>query len=243
MKKIILLFVFVVYLLQAYPQRFLGSVIAGGNITQVDGDEVYGYHKGGVNAGAAVSLPLDEKHRWFATIELLYSQKGAYRKFYVSTMCDSCPPDDNIAQEIPCNAKIKYKLNLDYVEVPLTFHYEDLRTGWSIGLGAAWGRLVNVKEIENGWTRTTSVNSKIYSRNEWSAMADVRIRIWKGLKFNVRYQYTFYPIRTRDFYVNTPKQITRKQFNNVITFRLIYVINEKFERNEKGKWVKLVKNK
>lgn len=243
MKKIIFLLLFVCGISSSYSQRFLGSVIGGVNITQVDGDEVYGFRKAGVHAGAAVSLPLDEKHRWLATLELLYTQKGAYRKFYVSTMCDSCPPDDNIDLEIPCDPKIKYKLHLDYVEIPLTFHYEHLQTGWSIGIGAAWGRLVNVKEIENGWARTTSIRSKTYSRNEWSILADVKIRIWKGLKFDIRYQYTLYPIRTRDFYVGTPKQITRKQYNNLITCRLIYVINEKFQKNDKGKWEKYVKNK
>ncbi len=243
MKKTLYLICILLITEVSYSQQFLGSIIAGANISQVDGDEVYGFRKAGIHVGAAVSLPLDKKHHWTATMELLYSQKGSYRKYYVSNMCDSCPPDLNINKEVPCNSKIKYKLQLDYVEIPLTVHYEDFRTGWSIGAGAAWGRLVNVKEIENGWTRTTSIRSKTYSRNEWSILADVKIRVWKGLKFDIRYQYSIAPIRTRDFYVGTPKQETRKQFNNIITCRLIYVFNEKFQKNDKGKWEKTIKSK
>lgn len=239
MKKLIALICFLILFFEiGYAQRFLGSAMAGVNVTQVDGDQVYGYRKAGVHVGAAVSLPLDNKQRWLATLELLYTQKGSYRKYYVSNMCDSCPPDINIDKTIPCNSKIKYKLQLDYVEIPITVHYEDPRTGWSIGAGMAWGRLVNAKEIENGWTRTTSIRSKTYKNNEWSVLADVKIRIWKGLKINFRYQYTFVPIRERDFYVGTPIELRRKQYNNVLTCRIIYVFNEKFEKNAKGKWEK-----
>ncbi len=85
----------------------------------------------------------------------------------------------------------------------------------------------------------TSIRSKVYSRNEWSILADVKIRIWKGLKFDIRY-HTISPIRKR-FLCRTPKQETRKQYNNVITCRLIYVFNEKFQKNDKGKWEKTLR--
>ena len=232
MKRIFLIFIVCLMAFQAYPQRFIGSVILGMNTSQVDGDELYHYcRRFGVNGGGSVMVALEEKQRWCATIELLYSQKGSYQKSGV-ILPDTIDLDgNNIDYSKPFNPKIKYKLNLDYVEVPVLFHYEDPRTGWAIGLGASWGRLVNVKEIENGWHTTTSVRSGTYRKSDWSAIADLKIRLWKGLKLNFRFQYTFVPIRVRTFYIGTPKERVRKQYNSVISARLIYSINEKYVPN------------
>lgn len=235
MKRIFLMLIVCLMAFQAYPQRFIGSVIMGMNTTQVDGDEVYHFRKFGVNGGGSVMVALEEKQRWFATIELLYTQKGSYQKSGIVLPDTMSLLEDNADKSDPSNfyPRIKYKLNLDYVEVPVLFHYEDPRTGWALGAGFAWGRLVNVKEIENGWRTTTSLRSGTYRTSDWSAIADLKIRLWKGLKLNVRYQYTFVPIRTRTFYVDTPKERVRKQYNNVITCRLIYSINEKYVPNTK----------
>lgn len=227
----------------ASAQRFLGSVVAGANVTKVDGDEVDRlFNKFGVNAGGAVSLYLEPTHSWTATLELLYSQKGSYSKAYFDTTVYAPSMYQDIDHDYAFNPNIKYRLELDYVEIPLSFHYEHAPTGWAIGAGVSWGRLVRAKEIDLGFRRTTNVRSKHYNKNDWSVFADVRARIWKGLKFNVRFQYSFVPIRTRDFqyikggsYISTE---TRKQYNFVLSFRLIYIINERFVRNEKGKWTK-----
>ncbi len=221
-------------------QKFIGSVIAGTNVTQVDGDEVAGFYKWGFNGGMSVTLPLDDKYHWFGTVELIYTQKGSYQTAYRANAILS---DTNRLQfqnedfSVPFNKNIKYKLNLDYVEVPVVFHYEDHHTGWAFGAGFAWGRLVRAHEIENGWTTTTNVRSNTYKKNDWSVIADVRFRLYKGLKLNVRYQYSFVPLRVRDYYTErTGERETRKQYNNVITVRLIYSFNEKFVRNPE--WVR-----
>ncbi|MCK9339034.1 MAG: PorT family protein [Bacteroidales bacterium] len=246
MKRIILLFFTVFLITTCYSQRFIGSVIAGMNLSQVDGDEVYGFHKAGFNGGASVMLPLDARFKWFATVELLYSQRGSYRSAWRAN--DSLSPSEHIVNEdnsIPFNDKIKYKLNLDYVEVPIVFHYEDFRTGWALGAGFSWGRLVYAKEIENGWTTTTNIRSKTYTTNDWSVLADLKIKIWKGVKLNVRYQYSFVPIRERNFEYKQPdgtidKTELRKQYHSVISFRLIYSFNEKYIKN--SEWIKGGKN-
>src|SRR5574344_2176752 len=110
MKRILFLISVLFLINSAYSQRFIGSIIAGGNFTQVDGDMVYGYHKAGLNAGASVMLPLDAKFRWFATVELLYTQKGSYKRNYNPDMCDTCDLQfDNANIDYPCNNDIKYK--------------------------------------------------------------------------------------------------------------------------------------
>lgn len=229
MKRSILILICFLLATPCFSQRFIGSVIAGANVTQVDGDEVYGFRKFGANVGGSAMIALNEKQTWFATVELLFTQKGSYQKAYVPNM-DSIA---NANYNYPYNPKIKYKLNLDYVEVPVVFHYEDPRTGWALGAGLSWARMVTAKEIENGWHTTTGLRSGTYRRCDWSVLADLKIRLWKGLKLNVRYQYSFVPLRSRTFYINQPKERLRKQYNNVISVRLIYSFNEKYVPNNK----------
>ncbi|MEG2071356.1 MAG: hypothetical protein RR034_08295, partial [Bacteroidales bacterium] len=139
--------------------------------------------------------------------------------------------------DYPFNPNIKCKLNLDYVEIPLVFHYEDPKTGVAFGLGAAWGRLVYAKEIYNGYRRTTDIRSKTYRTNDWSAIADVKIRLYKGLKLNFRFQYSFVPIRKMTYTTlktnGNVETWERNQYNNVLTLRLIYSFNEKYTPNTK----------
>ncbi len=243
MKKLFLILLLVASVTVAQGQRFIGSVIAGGNVSQVDGDEVAGYYKWGFNGGLSVMMPLDNKFHWFATIELLYSQKGSFQNHIRANASLS---DTNALQwhnenpTVPFDDKIKYKLNLDYVEVPVIFHYEDWRSGCALGVGFSWGRLVRVHEIENGWTTTTDLRSGMYKTNDWSVIADAKIRIYKGLKLNVRFQYSMVPLRTRLYDPFGKNQEVRKQFNNTITVRLIYSFNEKYISNPD--WVRGGKN-
>jgi hypothetical protein len=115
------------------------------------------------------------------------------------------------------------------------FHYED-RDTWTFGLGFSYGRLVKATEIEWGgkqdWFRYPN------TKNEFDIIADVRFRIYKHLKFNVRYSYSLASIRTRTFYQPvTGDTWDRKQYNNVITVRLMYLLNEKYlpERHKRVK--------
>ncbi len=227
----------------AHGQRFIGSVIGGMNVSQVDGDEVYGFKKVGANAGLSVMLPLDKKQRFFVTVELLYSQKGAraplkntnadYRAFDDTMIFDTSIPVDSALLK-----SMFYKLNLDYVEVPVLFHFEDPRSKCAIGVGVAWARLVRVKEIEFGRQLTTNLQSDRYKKNEWSIIADVKVPIYKGLKLNFRYQYSLSAIgEERKFYSRTAtvsdNYVVRKPYNNMFSVRLIYSFNERWVENNK----------
>jgi len=240
MKKILIISFIIFITLSGYGQRFIGSVIFGGNLTQVDGDEVYGYYKPGFNAGASVTVPLDRKYRWFATVELLYTQKGSHQTAYRANahLVDTLVELDyhNEDYSVPFDNKTKYKLTMDYVEVPVLFHYEDWHTGWSIGAGFAWGRLVRAHEIENGWTTTTTARNGVYKRDDWSVIADLKVRIWKGLRLNFRFQYSMVPLRIRTYNQGNPNEEVRKQYHNMLTLRLIYSFNEKWVKN--NDWVR-----
>ena len=71
-------------------------------------------------------------------------------------------------------------------------------------------------------------NSNSYSKNDYSICADFRIRVWKGLHAQLRYQYSLAPIRIRLFEEYKPylEYNVRQQFNNQISIRLTYIFGE-----------------
>ncbi|MCB0806338.1 MAG: PorT family protein [Bacteroidales bacterium] len=199
----------------SFSQRIQGAVIGGFNLAQVDGDEVYGFKKFGANAGLAAIVPVGDN--FLGSMEILFNQKGSYQgKQYLD--------EDTLGNEL----NGKYNLRLNYLEVPFLFMYndKDIITG---GVGFSYGRLVGVREYEHGRrVETTTLNDGPYERDDFNILADVRFRIYKKLKLNIRYAYSLSKIRTRVFYdTRGVYDISRDQFNNLITFRLVYMFNEK----------------
>jgi hypothetical protein len=246
-------FILFCFLLSSSAQRFIGGVTAGINLTQVDGDQIFGYHKVGFNGGPFVKLMLDKKQRFSVTMELLYSQKGAQKKYPGPNRYEACHAFGDTAFFDPrypaYDKKFFYKLRTDYLEIPIVFHYDDPRSKVSIGVGIAWSRLVYVKESLHDYTVFDSANIRIggalridqlkdpgrYKKNDWSIIADVKIPIYKGLKFNFRFQYSLAPFgKVREFYSLSPNfdgYIKRWPFHNTLTFRIIYSFNEKYTEN------------
>ena len=237
MKKIFLIILCSLLVSVGYGQRFIGSIIAGCNASQVEGDDVRGYKKFGAVGGASVMVALDKKMQWFLTVELLYTQKGSRsagtRAFDTTNYAPGMFLDVNRNVDFHPSAKYKCRLDLDYVEVPVIFHYEDWHTGCAIGLGVAWGRLVRAQEWYNGFKRNTSIYSGTYRTSDWSILADLKFMIYKGLKLEFRFQYSLRPIRNFVIEYSNLAQNTeyKKQHNNLFSVRLIYSFNEKFVEN------------
>jgi len=237
----------------ASAQRFIGGIAAGINLTQVDGDEVFGYSKVGFNGGPYVKLMLDKKQRFSVTMELLYTQKGAQKKYPGPNRYEACHAIGDTAffdTRYPAyDKKFFYKLRTDYLEIPILFHYDDPRSKVSIGVGVAWSRLAYIKESLHDYTAFDSANIRKggalridqakdpgrYKKNDWSIIADVKIPIYKGLKFNFRFQYSLAPFgKVREFSSlseNATATVRRRPFHNTLTFRLIYSFNEKYTEN------------
>jgi len=194
-------------------QRIQGAVIAGGNLSQVDGDEVFGFNKIGLNTGLAAMAPIGKNLQ--LSIEILYSQKGAYQgKQYKDV--------DSVGNVTTG----EYKLNLNFLEVPVLFMYNDKDVIIG-GVGFSYARLVSIQEYEHGQREeTTTLNGGPYNRNDFNILADIRFRIYKKLKFNLRYSYSLVSMRTREFEDLLGNTWIREQYNNTITFRLIYMFNE-----------------
>ncbi len=202
---LIILILFFFFTCNLYGQNIQGAVILGGNLSKVDGDEVDGWKRIGANVGMSAIMPLSKK--FFLAIETIYNQKGSYEKHNNSDTTD-----------------IKYKLILDYVEVPLLVYFKD-KGGISAGTGFSWGRRVRFKEWVNSNDEELYSNSEIpYKKSDFCWIADFRFNIYKNLKFNFRYSNSISKIRTK--YYPKPGE-NRDQYNRQLTFRLIYVFNEK----------------
>lgn len=213
-----------------HAQRFKGEIIAGMNASQIEGDEVFGFKKFGGNMGMGVMLPFQFNKKssdktWAVSMEMLFSQKGSHQRQRQGILF----PADSVVSDRYYDSTVKYDLRLNYVSMPIMLHYLDMKTGWTFGVGVAYNRLFGIREIENGMETYTSLSSETYSLHEISVMADIRFRIYRQLKFNFRYEYSLLPIRTRTFYMKEGIPVDpykRKQYNNMLTFRLIYVFNE-----------------
>lgn len=240
-------------------QIFKGEVFAGGSMSQVDGDECYGYERINAQAGVGVLWSVLEADWLDVGLEVLYNPKGALR-------ADTLKYNSGSFYGL-------YNLKLNYVEVPLMFYFTD-KHRYSVGLGFSYGRLVSVNERINNVETNTRIgdgklrwidgfdgvdgfdvtkiritddldapelydntqnpptllvqNSDTYSRNDYSICADFRIRIWKGLHAQLRYQYSLAPIRIRLYEEYKPylEYKVRQQYNNQITLRLTYIIGE-----------------
>jgi len=183
-------------------------VIAGGNLSQVEGDEIKGWSQLGFNGGVGAILPFANK--WGVNLETIFSQKGSFQKKQFDT--------DSLTDE--------YRLRLNYLEVPLYVTFTD-KDVLSFGLGGYWGRLLSAKEEEHSGNVPPYTDTVQFEKNDIGFLVDFRIRVWKSLHINVRYSQSLIPIRER-YYVPryTGDPFTRKQYNQVITLRAVYIINE-----------------
>ena len=197
-------------------QNIKGALVGGINATQVDGDEVYGYHKIGFNAGAIAIVPFTKN--FSVSIETSYSQKGSNQK---ARFADSIHNGE-------------YKLILDYVEVPVLFHYSD-KDLIKVGTGFSWGKLVNFKEWENSGRVNWSTPNGPYKRSDVDVLIDLQIKLFTGFHLDIRYMYSVGKLRTRTFQYPLGAPFTRKQFNNDLAFRLIYIFKDSKTIKEKKK--------
>jgi hypothetical protein len=158
-------------------------------------------------------------------MEILYNHRGVRERNF------NYDPNNNIPAT---RAKFDYRLNLHYVSVPVLLHYTDKEI-LSLGIGVGYNRLFHVSEKEWDVEQTYDTVKRL-SPNDFSVMADVRIRIWQQLKFGVRFEYSMFSLRTRFFHSNSYHTAGyRKQYNNTLTFFLVFMLNEKRSDTKKKK--------
>lgn len=115
-------------------QMFKGEVFAGGSLSQVDGDECYGYERINAQAGVGVLWSVLDDDWLDLGFEILYNPKGALRK-------DTLKYNSGSFYGL-------YDLKLNYVEIPMMLYFTD-KHRYTVGVGFSYGRLVGLNEKIN----------------------------------------------------------------------------------------------
>lgn len=212
---------------RAEAQIFKGFVSGGMTVSQIDGDEVYGFKKVAPTIGLGAMVPLNTNNPnggFQLSLEINYSRRGA--------------------RETTSGDPFEYNANLDYIDIPIMIHYVDTKGGVALGAGLQYSVLFHSSEkwvlpdtLIFGMDRPTMTDSK-FKRGDLALVGDLRFTIWRKLKCDVRYQYSLLPIR-EDFEFNNSYRIEdntnyrtwlRDFKNSSVTVKLIYMINEEQEQ-------------
>ncbi|MEM1325505.1 MAG: porin family protein [Bacteroidota bacterium] len=111
---------------QETQSRFEGAILGGFNVTQIDGDRLFGFNKYGLNGGLQVATILSE--RWQVSLEFSYSQRGSRR----------VRGDDPLSEF--------ENIQLNYVEVPVMLRFLDWKLHFNAGL--SYNRLINFEVLD-----------------------------------------------------------------------------------------------
>lgn len=173
----IFLFLFSIIAHSLYAQnnddqgRFTASIVAGVNISQIDGDEDGAYSKVGFNGGARGGVRFGD--RMELCTEILFSQKGSYIK------------------------RLDKLYHLDYIEVPLLFYYKDWKATDKknrnymrvmIGGGFSYSRLLNstIKQYGNRLNDQPGFVDP-FLKNDFMIMLDANFFFTRNLGLNFRW--------------------------------------------------------
>lgn len=148
---------------ESFSQRFKAAAIVGMNASQIDGDNLYGFKKLGLQAGGRLSYQ-NSKVVDFA-LEMLYSQRGSSVNYF-----NNAPED---------------KIDLRYLELPLILSLRDwyIEDGKYYKVraegGLSYGYLFGVQ--------TPGYPEEYFRRHDvsWLLAAGVQLNRWAG--FSLRY--------------------------------------------------------
>lgn len=205
MNKIIFKIVFLVLLSHlAYSQGvFKGYLVGGVAGSQVDGDTLSGYDKGGLIGGMGLYVGVSKNKKHGVSLEGYYIQKGVVLKI------DDFPV---------------YRVRLNYVEFPFLYNYNITDKGHvKTGLGVSYMFSARA-QINN--TDFMNINDLV-SRIEVPFIAGVEYEFLDGLSGELRWSYSLTNISAQNG-GNTLQYWLRRQSNNVLQF----LINIKLSGNQ-----------
>lgn len=180
-------------------QKFSGGIIAGVNTSQVSGDDLGGFHKIGFYTGAFVKLPLNRNSSF--QIELAFIQKGSREKI-----------DENSQNINP------YTLELDYVEVPIIYQWN--QKPFSFQIGITGGILI---KNEEGDGLNNFEGKPEFSPFEFGALLGINYMINKKLGFNWRICNSILAIREHS--QGQSFRLNQGQYNTGLAFSFFYNFN------------------
>ena len=189
-------------------QRIHAYVTSGVALSQIEGDELKGFRKAGFTSGIGALASISESNRWGISTEVLFTQRGAYNRSVNPYRAD---------------------IQLNYIDIPLLFHYQDPYGGMLVGVGMDYGRLVQQPRFLGEYNPLYFIpdtTDYTFLYDDISVVADARFTIWRGLQFNIRWQYSVVPVK-REWTFSEYRQgrwysWTNNCHNHSLLFRLIW---------------------
>jgi hypothetical protein len=223
MKKILISIVLLAVSLGASAQ-FSGGFMAGINGSQVDGDNYAGYYKLGLNLGGMVSFPFSSN--FSGSMEFLFTQKGSEAK--------PLPPDAATAGYAP--TQMLFRVN--YVEIPLliNFRNKSINTNTqglgnlTLTAGLSIAKLISDTVIEPPIDRpdelypgNTFFFPRIIHSYDFNGVLGLGYNLTPHWQVQFRFTYSLLQFGASD----NSMQINHGLFNNVLTFRMAYILTGK----------------
>jgi hypothetical protein len=210
MKKTTLILLLLLAAAPLSAQRIHGFVSAGGTLSQIEGDELKSFSKWGTTAGVGAIVGFDRHETWNLSVEAAFAQRGSYN--------GSGDP-------------YSISLRLDYVDIPLMVHYRDPWGGMLLGIGLCYSRLVqqphNILRYNPNYF-FPDTNDMEFLKNDLALVADLRFKVWRGLMFNIRWQYSIIAVKRDWTFTEVNTDGVKKDvwdndcYNNSLTFRLLW---------------------
>ena len=211
--------------IRAYPSL-------GVTASQIEGDYLKGFKKWGFTAGVGAQLYLGRTDRWSLSMEADFAQRGA--------------SEYNHGAEVPYNIK---GMTLDYIDVPLTFHFTDPWGGITVGVGLVYSRLIRQPHGTLSFSPTyvePDTTDLTFLRNDLAVAGDIRFTVWRNLMLNLRMQYSIIPVKRNWTFVehtsandsNPPIVTVNDCYNFSVAVRLIYMLGDAPEHHSNNKSVK-----
>ena len=183
---------------------FYTGVVGGVNLAQVDGDNFAGYYKAALNIGGIGYMKV--ARRVSLSWEILYSQKGSKSDQVKYSGIDSV-------------LITNYTIDLKYAEIPVMINVFDKMKS-HLCMGFSYNRLISATEnLQTYPNYPVDLTKYPFKKVDWEFLAGAQLHLFKGLFFNLRFQYSIVPMRT-----DTPPNFSRApQYNNLWTVRLMYL--------------------
>lgn len=200
MKRIVIILMCLLPFGASYGQAFHGGVSAGFVASQLDGDNLGGYHKPGFRAGGWVNTQLGEF--FLLQLELEYFQKGSK------------------ISERELQKTRYYHSRLNYVQLPFLARIQLYPKIYGEA-GLAAGYLESSAEDKDGYGFTDP--SPLFNEWDFSGILGLVYKFNETWMGNVRLNYSILPVREHPgeqvYWVN------RGQYNNAVAFSVFYKID------------------
>ncbi|MGB1037828.1 MAG: outer membrane beta-barrel protein, partial [Bacteroidia bacterium] len=181
-------------------QGFNAELLLGANFSQVDGDQLGGYNKLGLNTGIQINRKISDD--WEGAFELRYSMKGAKK-----VIDPEAPPTFTL------------KLNYQYVEVPLLAKFTrfdplTLYAGPSIGVN------VQNEREENG----IKISETELNKTEIGFHLGGTYYLNQNIGLDLRHSYSLFSVTEKNARSIGPSWFNRTGwYNRLFTIGVVYV--------------------